>query len=232
MLLRPVVDPRGGFQGPGGCPALVVEVFGLTGVGWSGARVRPSTGCPRPCGPFGFRVCDERRCFAWVFVAFWGAASDCLRAFEVPRSVVVQLGGSAVLCLGPGLHAVRACWEWRHGPGRRVGKRWGSRFVAPGRCGGGGASVGGCGCCCGLGLGWTVWWPGLGLVGVCLPGLGLRRTVVGVSVLRLWSPVCGVLCVCGCVSLRGVVSPSASEFLVALSFFLRCIRSLVRSRSA
>ena len=182
MLLRPVVDPRGGFQGPGGCPALVVEVFGFPGFGWSGARVRPSTGCPRPCGPFGLRVCGERRCCISVFVAFWGAASDCLRAFEVPRSVVVQLGGSAVLCLGPGLHAVRACWEWRHGPGRRVGKHWGSRFVAPGRCGGGGASVGGCGCCCSLGLGWTVWWPGLGLVGVCLLGLGLRRTVVGVSI--------------------------------------------------
>ena len=135
MLLRPVVDPRGGFQGPGGCPALVVEVFGFPGVGWSGARVRPSTGCPRPCGPFGLRVCGERRCCISVFVAFWGAASDCLRAFEVPRSVVVQLGGSAVLCLGPGLHAVRACWEWRHGPGRRVGKRWGSRLLLRGVAG-------------------------------------------------------------------------------------------------
>ena len=50
--------------------------------------------------------------------------------------------------------------------------------------------------------------------------------------LRLWSPVCGDLSVCCSVPLRGIVSPSASEFLVALSFVLRCIRSLVRSRSA
>ena len=116
MLLRPVVDPRGGFQGPGGCPALVVEVFGFPGVGWSGARVRPSTGCPRPCGPFGLRVCGERRCFAWVFVAFWA----------LPRIVCGLLKGRGRwLC---GLVGVPCC-AWGRGCMRSV--RVGSGGMAP-----------------------------------------------------------------------------------------------------